>query len=228
MCLGHGAHRPVLDVRASDRDITRQPNVPHGLFHPPQRMPTQFEDLPKFTITRITTRADNTEIHGRFDQMRGVRAGWCWLLSNAESIKGKLLELDDEAQSASFVASNPPNGTVGETFRWLDGYWPASVVRLIASPETRWVHRRFEASDAVAYVKQGLRCWCKASLGRSAGRARGEIIKGGWDHEHCEICNRKIGESGEPFGYVDSQDHWLCEKCYAQYAEQHDISFVDC
>jgi len=29
-----------------------------------------------------------------------------------------------------------------------------------------------------------------------------ELVEGGWDHEHCEICLATLGPDGQPEGYV--------------------------
>jgi hypothetical protein len=52
------------------------------------------------------------------------------------------------------------------------------------------------------------------------------VVRGGWDHEHCELCRGKIGVGGAPVGYRDNDDQWLCESCYDHYAKQHDLSFL--
>src|SRR5437763_7445974 len=41
-----------------------------------------------------------------------------------------------------------------------------------------------------------------------------QLVAGGWDHEHCEICKKKIGHGGEPEGYFGQPDAWVCGECY--------------
>jgi hypothetical protein len=50
---------------------------------------------------------------------------------------------------------------------------------------------------------------------------RFEVIEGGWDHEHCDVCWVRIGDGdpywpneGEEGGHVD-----LCDKCYPRVME---------
>jgi hypothetical protein len=45
------------------------------------------------------------------------------------------------------------------------------------------------------------------------------IKPGGWDHEHCIVCEVTISDKSEThwYGYRDEDDHWLCEACYAQH-----------
>lgn len=51
-------------------------------------------------------------------------------------------------------------------------------------------------------------------------------ISSGWDHEHCEICMAKIGSSGEPTGYRNQRDEWVCRECYFNYTDKQDVSFI--
>jgi hypothetical protein len=32
----------------------------------------------------------------------------------------------------------------------------------------------------------------------------GKIVREGWDHEHCDICNKKIGLGDEPQGFFSA------------------------
>lgn len=51
------------------------------------------------------------------------------------------------------------------------------------------------------------------------------VIKGGWDHEHCELCEAHV-DAGK-YGYVDPGEHWVCEACYGKYVVNHDLSFMN-
>ena len=44
-----------------------------------------------------------------------------------------------------------------------------------------------------------------------------EIIPGGWDHEHCQICFWKIRQAKDPaigIGFTNGTV-WVCSECYA-------------
>lgn len=46
----------------------------------------------------------------------------------------------------------------------------------------------------------------------------GEVVKGGWDHAHCELCWTKISAEAENQrdGYTDGKA-WLCTACFEAY-----------
>jgi len=48
-----------------------------------------------------------------------------------------------------------------------------------------------------------------------------ELVRGGWDHDHCEICWWSLTEGGDEedsTGYTDGQ-RWICSECYHQFIE---------
>lgn len=53
-----------------------------------------------------------------------------------------------------------------------------------------------------------------------------EVVAGGWDHEHCEICQKKIGCGGDSFGYLNPPDAWVCEKCYTSFVASRSLAFI--
>ncbi|ASP38289.1 hypothetical protein CHH28_06155 [Bacterioplanes sanyensis] len=44
-----------------------------------------------------------------------------------------------------------------------------------------------------------------------------------WDHDHCQICWRKLFKSSDPqhgVGYFNQQnDNWLCCECFSQFVQ---------
>jgi hypothetical protein len=54
-----------------------------------------------------------------------------------------------------------------------------------------------------------------------------QIIKGGWDHEHCYLCRSRIGRAGARYGYYSKADNdWLCGSCYRKFIARHDLRFL--
>jgi hypothetical protein len=45
-----------------------------------------------------------------------------------------------------------------------------------------------------------------------------EIVKGGWDHEHCGLCWTEISlaPGNQSAGYTDGKG-WLCIACFEHY-----------
>ncbi len=59
--------------------------------------------------------------------------------------------------------------------------------------------------------------WTVLSSAPTPGSAQ-EVIPGGWDHDHCDICFWELNASGDPdraSGYWDGEYGWLCRKCHA-------------
>jgi hypothetical protein len=48
-----------------------------------------------------------------------------------------------------------------------------------------------------------------------------EVIEGGWDHEHCDVCWARIEDGDTYWPNVDEEagDVDLCEKCYPRVME---------
>jgi hypothetical protein len=57
----------------------------------------------------------------------------------------------------------------------------------------------------------------------------------GWDHDHCEFCQRPISvppAADDPDavvrGYVTDDDyHWVCEQCFADFREMFGWSVTE-
>ncbi len=48
-----------------------------------------------------------------------------------------------------------------------------------------------------------------------------ELVRGGWSHDHCEICWWTLSEGGDEehsVGYTDGR-RWICSECYHQFIE---------
>jgi hypothetical protein len=101
------------------------------------------------------------------------------------------------------------------TERW----WTPQQIELVEDRRRTWRRAKFEASDMLLISRDG----GQGSIGRQLvpgemPPADGEIVKGGWDHEHCELCWTKISAAGEGQrdGYVDGKT-WLCADCFETY-----------
>ena len=48
-----------------------------------------------------------------------------------------------------------------------------------------------------------------------------ELVRGGWSHDHCEICWWTLSEGGDEehsVGYTDG-GRWICSECYGHFIE---------
>ena len=185
--------------------------------------------LPQFTIDAREQGEDGIVLIGHLSHLRGVRNEMGWLyrtgapavvgnLSHVPTTPGELVEFrspDDE-----MAAGLAP----GESYPWIDGYWQAYHVTMILAG--RWEPRRFSA-EAAHYFRQGrVVGWQPLGGSLPPGAEDLGIREDAWDHEHCELCRAHIGGPGDPEGYVDPDDHWLCRACYELYAVPRDVSFA--
>ncbi len=192
----------------------------------------KLSDFPQFTVQDAILQDGGWVLKGIFNHLDGVRQGRSWLYreggGGTDSLIGDLTELDPETRHARFDTPDvrrPLEPLVGSALPWLDGYWQAPYINLILDPGRQWQRTLFRASDAIEVRTDKLRRWRKARADDVLAE-REVRVPSGWDHEHCTICRTKIGASGEPVGYTDDEDNWLCSACYEKWAMPHDLGFV--
>jgi hypothetical protein len=117
-----------------------------------------------------------------------------------------------------------PEMRVGAMYPWIDGYWQAYHVAMVLAG--KWTPRVFSATPAHYFRLAGVRGWQPEGGMLPLGAEDLGVQPDAWDHEHCELCQARIGVSGDPSGYVDPEDHWLCVECYSRYGITRDVSFV--
>jgi hypothetical protein len=174
--------------------------------------------LPEFRLLR----AAEGSYEGVFDiDMRMGKKCACYLISSDEDvIAGSCIGYDLTDGSAVFVLNDKQDAgylVVGDDYRFLDNYWGERVA-LVLDRSLKWSRREFTPQDA---VKQG------NEYSKASSSSTGEIIKDGWEHEHCSICWEEIAQHAENFGYVNQRNDWVCEKCYSEYVGPNTISFLN-
>jgi hypothetical protein len=152
---------------------------------------------------------------------------------------------------------------MGAVLAWLDSHWQARDVALLLDETKQWRRVHYQPSDAAVFAQLVLRCprcgWtgtvdsdlrhCRkcstelmqveifgnqeASFTLDADKRLVEIQSGGWNHDHCLICDLAIGRDS-PWGYRESSfaggpnsvGLWICEQCFTRFVSSRDFSFL--
>jgi hypothetical protein len=205
-----------------------------------------------YTWFEIDGRFDRTP-PSSFDHIiegRGPR--WFWLLFGERgSLCPMLKSFDKETRTAILTCQEKEEPRViGLELAYLSCYWQAFNIWMVLDPNWGWERKQFQGTDAVAEDYEAkdvsivggreVRIWTKLEpTGVSRGQSRHypatdqslpvrsgtRLVPSGWGHDHCELCNAHI-DAGT-FGYRDSGEHWMCDKCYERYVMRHDLAFVD-
>jgi hypothetical protein len=181
-------------------------------------------DLPKFTVT-----AAGTDFYvGRFDSSPWVKEdGIAGVYDQGPRfVWGRFRQVNSGDSTCSFYPDEAGGSCPlqpGTSYPYIDGYW-GERAELVLDQSRTWTETAFAPSDMVLfYPDQGGRLGTRSSPNAPAG---GDVVPGGWDHEHCAICWRTIGCGGEPRGYFGDPDTWICGECYAKHVRAQSIAFA--
>jgi hypothetical protein len=105
----------------------------------------------------------------------------------------------------------------------MDKYW-GQRAELVLNERLHWQRTRFEPDDMLRFSAQGKVLGTRHASGTTP--EGGEVVPGGWDHEHCLICMKTIGAGGEPEGFFSEPDCWVCKACYTAYVIPRSLDFV--
>jgi hypothetical protein len=187
---------------------------------------------------------------GKLDQIKGIESTWFWLLiGEHDCLCAQVRSLDKDTGAAVVTCDRQKMpDIVGEKLFYLSPYWQAFNVWMVLDPKWGWKRTQFHAVDAVAETYEApdvsivdgreVRKWTKVERADKKGPLNRYYpaqdqdstdqsvreVSGGWDHEHCTLCEEHIN-SGD-FGYCDSDGRWMCESCYDKYVKLRDLSFV--
>ena len=56
-------------------------------------------------------------------------------------------------------------------------------------------------------------------IGQKFDPAYSELVRGGWSHDHCEICWWELSETDDEthsLGFTDGR-YWICSECYQRF-----------
>jgi hypothetical protein len=195
-----------------------------GLVHIPQRSVMTPSDLPHLTIEAVGPHC----LTGRYQPSEWVGDGWIGAIhfGGSRFIWGRFRSVDPIAYTCSFCpdrASELSELRPGTRYPFIDGYW-GERAELVLDRGRQWQRNHFEPSDMVRFPAGGC-SWMATRLSAEAPRG-GVLVPGGWDHEHCDVCQKTIGCGGEPFGYSSPPNAWVCEKCYASFVVPRSLAFI--
>jgi hypothetical protein len=182
------------------------------------------EVLPKFRAETIS----EGRILGRFDPSpwaeENAIAGLH--LDGGRFLWGRFSQVDLAVGTCSFAPDDPNELLAlraGESYPYLDSYY-GERAKLVLDPARTWRQAEFRASDAVRVPAAGGGIWIIRPAG--ADPQGGELLPGGWDHEHCSICWERIGGGGQAAGFVSGEDNWVCGECYGCFVAPRSLAFV--
>src|SRR5215472_1387356 len=100
-------------------------------------VPKRVEDLPHFQLRSLSS---GRRLQGRFNRTAGVREGRCWLLApERECLLGDLTSFDPVTGDAVFESADAvPPELPGASLPYVDGYWQAYHVWMVAEPLWQW------------------------------------------------------------------------------------------
>lgn len=63
----------------------------------------------------------------------------------------------------------------------------------------------------------------KYLMGVTVKKSPYKIYREGWEHDHCEFCNKKFSlKDGDLHEGYTTEDYyrWICQECYEDFKEQ--------
>jgi len=193
-------------------------------------MNDELRILPKFTITHKGI-DDYPSCEGIFDRNIHICDGFIGYLINEENlcIRGRFYKYEEGTKQAIFRPTIEQQNSIinnGSIYYFLDGYW-GEKVELVLSKNKEWIRQEFSKKDGYEFEFNGMKMMSKdRKKPGSATSGEGKVRKGGWDHEHCEICVATISEDMNLFVYVSNDGKWVCDKCYQIYVQPIKLGFI--
>lgn len=180
-----------------------------------------LNDFPKLTIASIGDQ--DAEAVWSDPKWIGERHIVCIVMDSDTFVWGRLTNVNARNSSCAFTPDDPHDLAkleIGRSYPQGDGYW-GERAELVLNHSLVWRAREFHASDAVWFEHS--RTMCPLSGEIPAG---GVLVKGGWDHEHCEICSEKISQQTSPVGVFAEPGHWICDDCYQRFVLSRSLAFI--
>ncbi len=192
----------------------------------------RLHDFPKFRAEHAEVQGQQVVVYGRFDQVAHVRECRSWLWLGNTAAWGDLEVLDSAARTAEFHCwkEDFDEARFFLSLPWVPGSVNPPDLFQVLDETAVWEERMFRPSDALASpTEDGWRQLTR--IGSRKGLVLGEhdyIVEGGWNHEHCFICDEYIDEE-QPHCFRSTSEgrDWLaCPSCFNRWILHHDAGFA--
>jgi hypothetical protein len=172
---------------------------------------------------RLTGRfTDGNRIDGSLNCLIGLSGAWA-------SFREPVSLSDDGTITVS--ADGGADVAVGDALFLLPQPFQPPIAFIFLNSEKDWERRIFTSGAAASSQVIGTdgRAYRKtrALTDASELEANEVLVPEGWDHEHCELCNKHIYPQ-TPY-YLHMEDEWrplLCEFCHERFATTHSVKEV--
>jgi hypothetical protein len=226
-------------LNGSDISVTKQRSRARGDRRRRKSGKVTLGKLAHFTVQSVRRAANKmVELQGVFTHLIGVRlsedtdrtVGFLYL-SRKKPIYLLKKKFDPDSRTATLIAwPSAKSLRPGKSLPYVDYYWGPKEVAFALESARAWKKVMFKAEDSVRYGDPQVPGWWKSHVAThpvSEGASGVQIIKKGWDHEHCYLCKSRIGRAGGRFGYYSKADNdWLCVSCYKKFIARHDLRFL--
>ena len=186
-----------------------------------------LEDLPKFTVHSMEADAEHVLLKGMFDRIDGVRVdGWDYLYSfGPPYLAAEVASFNSQSKRAGYRVfrkhASAKSVRPGSVLYWLYAYWKPEVVDAVLDLQYAWAPQIFVNQDAYSRRTDNWRVLSPVSQG--APGAEHAHVEGGWNHEHCDICNGHIDPGSE---FYQRDYVFICHPCFERFVRTHDLSFL--
>ena len=163
---------------------------------------------------------EDIEDHSRC--MIGLDGSWVWLTDSLSSDHDACLAVEPDWHS--------PIAT-GELLYLLPQPFSPRLAFILLDTSRDWQRREFISCLAASSQVIGTdgKSWRKLRRIDSENEIKPSetIVREGWDHEHCDVCNKHIYVSVPYFTHEEHDSrYFLCEFCYERFAKGHVIDEV--
>jgi hypothetical protein len=180
------------------------------------------EERPECAIWRI---------RGHISDPRVVVLGtWITLLGHERNcLYGNWLGAPSDDGQVVFETGNDPGSTVVGSRLTYAGQLDGRAAILIEDGPAAWGERIFAPRDAVVtrFIDSDGQGWrnLRELRDEETPELGTEIVKDGWDHEHCLLCNGHIDPEDRFFRHRQ-ENEYLCVECYCKHVLSGDIGFL--